>query len=394
VILAVNRDWCSFVLSAAAAGFFSFCCFFDILSILQTTTTKEGESNTTTMASESTAIAPQGFGCMGFSAFYGSAQKTTVESATAVIAHAVDNGVTLLNSANFYGPLNEVGYGANLRLLREVVASVGRDKVQLMVKICMDTRCPVEATGSSWVNKGDGATVRADVEYALATLGVDCLDVAVVCRVPQDVPIEDTVRALAALVADGKVKHIGLSEASAAVIRRAHAVAPIYCVEQEWSLWSRDIEAEIVPTCKELGIKVVAYSPLGRGFLTGALRSRDDPAFGAHDFRLMSPRFADGALEANLAAVDAVAALASGKGCTVGQLALAFLHHQGDWCIPIPGTTSVAHLDENLAARSLVLSAEDLAAIDAIFPPSGAAVQGDRYPHMTSTFHGNNNPGL
>jgi len=344
------------------------------------------------MASLASTLNPQGFGCMGFSAFYGSAEKTTVESATAVVAHAAENGVTVLNTANFYGPLNDEGYGANLRMLREVVASVGRDKVELMVKICMDTRCPVEQTGTSWVNKGDAATVRTDVDYALTTLGVDCLDIAVICRVPQDVPIEDTVAALQALVAEGKVKHIGLSEASAAVIRRAHAVVPIYCIEQEWSLWSRDIEADIVPTCKELGIKVFAYSPLGRGFLTGGLRSRDDPAFGAHDFRLMSPRFDGSVLESNLTAVDALAAMAARKGCTVGQLALAFLHNQGDWCIPIPGTTSIAHLDENLAARSIVLSPEEMAEIDVIFPPSGDAVKGDRYPHMNTTFHGNNNP--
>ncbi|KAG1664256.1 hypothetical protein FOA52_003510 [Chlamydomonas sp. UWO 241] len=193
-----------------------------------------------------------------------------------------------------------------------------------------------------------------------------------------------------ALVNEGKVKRLGLSEASAATIRRAAAVAPIWCIEQEWSLWSRDIEADIVPTCKELGIKIVAYSPLGRGFLTGGLRSRDDlSSTNAHDYRLMSPRFEDGALQANLASVDALAALAKSKGCTVGQLALAFLHAQGDFVIPIPGTTSIAHLDENLAARGIALSAGDLAAIDAIYPRSGDTVRGNRYPHMAMTFHGN-----
>ena len=182
------------------------------------------------------------------------------------------------------------------------------------------------------------------------------------------------------------IRKIGLSEASAATIRRAHAVTPIWCVEQEWSLWSRDAEAEIVPVCKELGIKVVCYSPLGRGFLTGAIRARDSAAFGERDFRLMCPRFAEGALEQNLAAVDAAAALAKAKGCTVSMLALAFLHAQGDFVIPIPGTTSLAHLEENLAARSVVLTKEDLAAIDKIFPPSGTAVTGDRYPHMAKTY--------
>jgi aryl-alcohol dehydrogenase-like predicted oxidoreductase len=278
------------------------------------------------------------------------------------------------------------GFGANLRLLKPCIESVGREKVQLMVKIGMDTRAPVEKTGTQWIMGGDAATLRADVEYALDTLGVSFIDIIVLCRVAQDVPIEVSVAAMAELVAEGKARHIGLSEASADTIRRASNVAPIHCIEQEWSLWSRDIEDELLPTCRELGIKIVAYSPLGRGFLTGQLRSRESDVFGAHDFRLMSPRFSEENLPKNLAALDAVSELAKAKGCTVGQLALAFLHAQGTDVIPIPGTTTLAHLDENLAARSIELSPDDLKKIDDIFPRTGDAVIGDRYPHMNMTY--------
>jgi aryl-alcohol dehydrogenase-like predicted oxidoreductase len=278
------------------------------------------------------------------------------------------------------------GFGANLRLLKPCIESVGREKVQLMVKIGMDTRAPVDKTGTQWTMHGDAAALRADVEYALETLGVVFIDIIVLCRVPQDVPIEVPVAAMQELVAEGKARHIGLSEASVDTIRRASKVAPIYCIEQEWSLWSRDIEDELVPACRALGIKIVAYSPLGRGFLTGQLRSRGSDAFGQYDFRLMSPRFSEENLPKNLAAVDAINELAKSKGCTVGQLALAFLHAQGADVIPIPGTTSSAHLDENLAARSIVLTSDDLRRIDDIFPRSGDAVLGDRYPHMNMTY--------
>ena len=228
----------------------------------------------------------------------------------------------------------------------------------------------------------------ADIDYALKELGVDYIDIVVLCRVSPTVPIEESVRALKAAVDQGKAHHIGLSEASAATIRKAQAVAPIYCIEQEWSLWSRDIEEEIVPTCRELGIKIVAYSPLGRGFLTGTLRSRSDPQFDQYDWRLFGqPKFAEGNMENNLELVDAVGAVAARKGCSVGQLALAWLHAQGSDVIPIPGTTSVAHLDDNLAARAISLTPAELQEINGIFVPNRVA--GDRYAHMAMTFHGN-----
>lgn len=320
---------------------------------------------------------------MGMSALYGSAATTTPELAAKVIQHAVANGVSLFNSATFYGPLNIDGFGANLRLLKDALASVDRSKIEIMVKICMDTRAPVEKTGQQWLLKGDEATIRADVDYALKTLGVDYIDIIVLCRVPTDVPIEESVATMKKVVDEGKARKIGLSEAGPDILRRAAAVAPIYCIEQEWSLQSREIEVDIVPTCRELGIKIVCYSPLGRGLLTGTIRSRDD--LGDRDFRKSSsPRFSEENLALNLKQVDAIQALAARKQCSVGQLSLAFLHAQGADVIPIPGTTSLAHLDQNLAARDIKLTADELAEIDQIFPVGSAA--GNRYAHMALAY--------
>jgi aryl-alcohol dehydrogenase-like predicted oxidoreductase len=185
----------------------------------------------------------------------------------------------------------------------------------------------------------------------------------------------------------GKAHHIALSEASPATIRRAHAISPLYAIEQEWSLWSRDIEDEIVPTCRELGIKIVAYSPLGRGFLTGSIRGRDDPKLDANDFRLKTPKFAEGNIEENLKLVDSVKELADKKGITSGQLALAWLHSQGDDVIPIPGTSSTHHFDQNYAATTIKLTEEDKNEIDKVFGRD--AVKGDRYYGTANTFQAN-----
>lgn len=327
---------------------------------------------------------------MGLSALYGSAAKVTDEKAVQVFSHAVEKGVVLFNTATFYGPLNEVGYGANLRLIAKCLQApnVDRSKVQIMCKIGLDTKAPVETTGSRFVMKGDADSLRQDVDFALKELGTDYIDVIVLCRVPSDVPIEESVATMAALVEEGKARQIALSEASAQTIRAAHKVHPIYAIEQEWSMWSRDCEESIVPTCRELGIKIVAYSPLGRGFLTGIIRGRDSDVFGEHDFRLMGvPKFSEENLPQNLELVDQVAALAQTKGITVGQLALAWLHAQGNDVIPIPGTTSVVHLDENLAALDIELTKEELDTVDKIFHVD--AVKGDRYAHMGMTFKGN-----
>jgi aryl-alcohol dehydrogenase-like predicted oxidoreductase len=228
-------------------------------------------------------------------------------------------------------------------------------------------------------------SIRKDVDFALEALGTDYIDIIVLCRVPSDIPIEESVLSLKTMVDEGKARHIALSEANGDTIRRAHAVYPLYCIEQEWSLWSRDIEEDIVPTCRELGIKIVAYSPLGRGFLTGSFTKEGlDPT----DMRVAhSPKFSEDNIAANQRLVDGTRALADKKGCTVGQLALAWLHAQGSDVIPIPGTTSVDHFDQNYAALKITLSAEDLAEIDSIFRPD--AVQGQRYAGNHFTFHQN-----
>lgn len=329
----------------------------------------------------------QGFGCMGFSAFYKSAEGNTDEKSIAVLKHAVDRGVKLFNSAAFYGPLNEEGFGANLRLLNKFLASgVDRSQIQLMVKIGMDTRAPVEKTGQVWINRADSEGLKADVEFALKTLDTDYIDIIVLCRVSPTVPIEESVLAMKSIVDEGKAKFIGLSEASAETIRRAVKVAPIYCIEQEWSLWTRDIEAEILPACRENNIKIVAYSPLGRGFLTGSFESSS--ALDPMDFRSFGmPRFSPENIATNYRLVSAVKGFASTRNCTAGQVALAWLHAQGADVIPIPGTTSIKHLDENLGALEVVLTAEELAELDNII--SSHEIAGNRYAHMAMTFHSN-----
>lgn len=304
----------------------------------------------------------------------------------AVIHHASSQGVTIFNSATFYGPLHVEGYGANLRLIKKCLVGLDRSSIQLMVKIGMDTRAPMDKPGSKFQMSGTLDHLRADVDFALEQLGVEYIDIIVLCRVPTDVTIEEAVQNMQVLVSEGKARHIALSEASPATIRRAHAVVPIYAIEQEWSLWSRDIEEEILPTCRELGIKIVAYSPLGRGFLTGSIRSAAD--LDPSDFRAVAqPKFSGENLQANVELVNRVQAVADRKGITVGQLALAWLHSQGPDVIPIPGTSSIAHLNQNLAAREVVLSDEDKEEINAIFGVGAAA--GDRYAHAALTFKGN-----
>lgn len=236
-------------------------------------------------------------------------------------------------------------------------------------------------TGRSWVMRGDRESLRQDVDFALEQLGTDYIDIIVLCRVPKDVPIETSIQAMSEIVAEGKARQIGISEAAPSVIRRAHAVHPLYCIEQEWSLWSRDIEEGIVPTCRELGINIVAYSPLGRGFLTGQLRDRE----ALKDYRATNPKFQAGNFEANLSLVETVETIAARKGISVGQLALAWLHAQGDDVIPIPGTSSLAHFDQNFAARDITLTSEELEEINRIFAVDAA--KGERYPGNHNTFH-------
>jgi len=317
-------------------------------------------------------VSALGLGCMGMSEFYGQtlAQDTPAEAdAIATIRRALDLGVTLLDTADMYGP------HTNERLVSTAIAG-RRDDVVVATKFGIE-RDP--ASGSRRGVNGRPEYVRQAADASLQRLGVDHLDLYYQHRVDPDVPIEDTVGAMAELVAAGKVRHLGLSEASAATIRRAHAVHPITALQTEYSLFTRDVEGEILPVLRELGIGLVPYSPLGRGFLTGTITATSELA--PDDFRRFSPRFQGEAFDANLALVARVRELAEAKGITAGQLALAWVLAQGEDVVPIPGTKRVTYLEENVAASAVHLTAEDLAALDAAIPPS--AVVGDRYADMS-----------
>ncbi|GHC82503.1 aldo/keto reductase [Streptomyces flavofungini] len=306
-------------------------------------------------------VSAQGLGCMGMSHAYGASDDAT---STATIHRALDLGVTLLDTSDYYGG------GHNEELIGRALAGHRREQAVLATKFGFANRLgePIEI-------RGDAAYVRQACDASLRRLGVDHIDLYYVHRVDPDVPIEETVGAMAELVAAGKVRHLGLSEASARTIRRAHAVHPVAALQSEWSLWTRDLQEEIAPVCRELGIGIVPFSPLGRGFLTGRVTSVDGLA--ADDIRRTQPRFADGNLERNLAIVDTLNDLAARRGVTAGQLALAWVQHQGDDVVPIPGTRRQKYLEENVAAATLELSAAELAAIEAAAPADGIA--GTRY---------------
>jgi aryl-alcohol dehydrogenase-like predicted oxidoreductase len=305
-------------------------------------------------------VSAQGLGCMGMSGGYGPGGDH--DDSIATVHHALDLGVTLLDTADVYGD------GANERLVGEAIAG-RRDEVVLATKFGIAGFDPVEG----FLVNGAPDYVRQSCDASLARLGVDHIDLYYLHRMPRDRQIEETVGAMAELVAAGKVRHLGLSEAAAATIRRAHAVHPITAVQSEWSLWTREIEPEVLPTCRELAIGVVPFSPLGRGFLTG----RAGAEFGQGDLRASLPRFSGDNLTANLAIVEALRALADERGVTAGQLALAWVQHQGDDVVPIPGTKRRTYLAENVAAVHIELSAEDIKAIEAAAPPE--AIAGDRY---------------
>jgi aryl-alcohol dehydrogenase-like predicted oxidoreductase len=302
-----------------------------------------------------------GLGCMGMSEFYGAGDDT---ESIATIHHSLDRGVTFLDTADMYGS------GRNEELVGRAIRD-RRNEVFLATKFG-NVRGPNGEFGGV---RGDPDYVRQACDASLKRLGVEQIDLYYQHRVDVNVPIEETVGAMSELVEAGKVRFLGLSEAAPETIRKAHATHAITAVQTELSLWSRDAEADVLPTVRELGIGYVAYSPLGRGFLTGQITSPED--FPEDDFRRFHPRFTGENFDKNIALVREVEAMAKEKGCTTAQLALAWVLAQGEDIVPIPGTKRREYLDENIAALDVELSSDDLKRLDEILPPGAAA--GERY---------------
>ena len=321
---------------------------------------------TRTLGSQGLRVSAQGLGCMGMSEFYAGRDEG---EAIATIHRALDLGVTLLDTADMYGPFT------NERLVGKAIAG-RRDEVQLATKFGNE-----RAEDGTWLGiNGRPEYVYRACDASLERLGVDAIDLYYQHRVDAETPIEETVGAMAELVAMGKVRYLGLSEAAPATIRRAYAVHPITALQSEYSLWTRDVEAEILPTVRELGIGFVAYSPLGRGFLSGRFKSPED--LPEDDNRRKMPRFQPENFAKNLELLVAVDELAAEKGVTAGQIALAWVHSRGDDVVPIPGTKRRKYLEENVAALAVELSEDDLAGLDEAFPIGVTA--GDRYASMAT----------
>jgi len=317
---------------------------------------------TRTLGRSGPEVSAIGLGCMGMAAFYG--QASDEGQATAVIHRALDLGVTFFDTAEMYGPhTNEIQVGKAL--------ADRRDRAFVATKFGIG----YNADRTALAVDGSPANVRRAIEGSLTRLGMDHVDLYYLHRVDPNTPIEETVGAMGELVKEGKVRFLGLSEAAPATLRRGHAEHPITALQTEYSLWSREPEDEILATCEELGIGFVPYSPLGRGFLSGEIKSVDDLA--EDDFRRSNPRFQGENFQKNIDLVHAVAEIAADKGVTAAQLALAWVLAQGPHLVPIPGTRRIRTLEDNVAAADIVLGAEDLARIEAVFPKGAAS--GHRY---------------
>ncbi|KAL9688163.1 hypothetical protein QQ045_032578 [Rhodiola kirilowii] len=328
------------------------------------------------LGSQGLEVSAQGLGCMGMSAFYGPAKPDA--DMIALIHHAVHSGITFLDTSDVYGPhTNEI-------LLGKALEGGVRDKVEL------GTKFGVTVVDGKTEVRGDPTYVRAACEASLKRLDTDCIDLYYQHRIDTRLPIEVTIGELKKLVEEGKIKYIGLSEASASTIRRAHAVHPITAVQLEWSLWARDVEEEIVPTCRELGIGIVAYSPLGRGFF--ALGTKVVESLTEDDFRKSLSRFQPENLKHNQTIFERVSKIAVQKGCTPSQLALAWVHHQGPDVCPIPGTTNTKNLESNIGALSLSLTAEEMAELEALAITDN--VKGVRYSSVKATWKNSDTPPL
>lgn len=310
-----------------------------------------------------------GLGCMGMSEFYG---NTDEAESLRTIHRAIDSGVSLLDTADMYGPFTN-------EILLSKVLKERRKEVVLATKFGI-VRSATDPTVRGF--NGSPEYCKKACEDSLKRLGIDTIDLYYLHRLDQNIPIEETIGAMTELVKEGKIRYIGLSEIAPATLRKAFKEHPVTALQTEYSLWSREPEDEIIPTCRELGVGFVPYSPLGRGFLTGEIKSFDDLA--VDDFRRMSPRFQGENFEKNLLLVDKIRKLANEKGCTASQLALAWVMAQGNDIFPIPGTKRVKYLEENIAAAEIKLSVEELAEINTIAPKDVAA--GTRYPAASMQF--------
>ncbi|XP_065852265.1 probable aldo-keto reductase 2 [Euphorbia lathyris] len=328
------------------------------------------------LGSQGLEVSAQGLGCMGMSAFYGPPKPDS--DMITLIHHAINSGITFLDTSDVYGPhTNEILLGKAL-------------KGGMIERVELATKFGISFKDGKRAIRGDPEYVRSACEDSLKRLQVDCIDLYYQHRIDTSIPIELTIGELKKLVEEGKIKYIGLSEASASTIRRAHAVHPITAVQLEWSLWSRDVEEEIVPTCRELGIGIVAYSPLGRGFFSSGPKLIETLTEG--DFRKHLPRFQTENLEHNKYIFERVNEIAARKQCSPSQLALAWVHHQGDDVCPIPGTTKIENLDQNIGALSVKLTSEDMAELESI--ASADSVKGDRYMGTMATYKEADTPPL